>query len=129
MIEPVFEQYVKNALNDGSKALAAHHAPNLVADLIAQIRPSKPHQVDAAIKAIQALCYLLNSDAEKARLLREAILQLLSERKPISLFLLARHSVFTGFFTEMRRRISHKFLPEAIDSSYLIDLFALFFTK
>ncbi|MBC7698100.1 MAG: site-specific recombinase [Bacteroidia bacterium] len=129
MIEPVFKQYVKNALNDGSKALASHHAPNLVADLIAQIRPSKPQQVDAAIKAIQALCYLLNSDAEKARLLREAILQLLSERKPISLFLLARHSVFTGFFTEMRRRISHKFLPEAIDSSYLIDLFALFFTK
>ena len=129
MIELVFEQYAKNALNDGSKALAAHHAPNLLADLIAQIRPPKPQQVDAAIKAIQALCYLLNTDTEKAQLLREALLQLLSERKPISLFLLARHSVFTGFFTEMRRRISHKFLPEAIDSSYLIDLFALFFTK
>ncbi|MES2181696.1 MAG: preprotein translocase subunit TatB, partial [Pseudomonadota bacterium] len=123
MIENVFEQYAKDVDR------AHQRAPNLIAGLVAQIRPAKPKQVDIAVKAIQALCYLLNDDPEKARLLREAILQLLSERKPISLFLLARHSVFTGFFTEIRRRIAHKFLPEAIDSSYLIDLFALFFTK
>lgn len=123
MIENVFEQYAKDVDR------AHQRAPNLIASLVAQIRPAKPKQVDIAVKAIQALCYLLNDDPEKARLLREAILQLLSERKPISLFLLARHSVFTGFFTEIRRRIAHKFLPEAIDSSYLIDLFALFFTK
>ena len=140
MIEDVFEKYAadsskaianKAADSDNTKykSLPAHYAPHLIAELIAQIRPPKPQQVDVAVKAIQALCYLLNSDPEKARLLRDAILQLLSEHKPISLFLLARHSVFTGFFTEMRRRIAHKFLPEAIDSSYLIDLFALFFTK
>ncbi len=141
MIEHVFEQYAKEASkalenqagastdSTKDKLLAAHCAPHLIADLIAQIRPPKPQQVDAAVKAIQALCYLLNSDPEKTRVLREAILQLLSEHKPISLFLLARHSVFTGFFTEMRRRIAHKFLPEAIDTTYLIDLFALFFTK
>ncbi|MEO6119023.1 MAG: hypothetical protein ABIP37_08110, partial [Methylotenera sp.] len=139
MIEHVFEQYAIDAskasvkLGDASKddarSLASHRAPHLIADLITQIRPPKPQQVDAAVKAIHALCYVLNSDPEKARVLREAILVLLSEHKPISLFLLARHSVFTGFFTEMRRRIAHKFLPEAIDSTYLIDLFALFFTK
>jgi site-specific recombinase len=82
-----------------------------------------------AIKAIQALCYLLKSNPEKAHQLREAILRLLSEHKPISLFLVARHSAFSGFFTEMRRRIGHKLLPEAIDEAYLIDLFACFFTK
>ncbi|HYN53335.1 MAG TPA: site-specific recombinase [Methylotenera sp.] len=139
MIEHVFEQYAKDASKasvnqvdaskDDAKGLAAHRAPHLIADLITQIRPPKPQQVDAAVKAIHALCYVLNSDPEKARVLREAILVLLSEHKPISLFLLARHSVFTGFFTEMRRRIAHKLLPEAIDSTYLIDLFALFFTK
>ena len=104
-----------------------HSAPQFVAELIAEMRPRKPHQADAAIKAIQALCYLLHTDTEKARLLREAVLCLLSEHKPISLFLVSRHSVFSGFFAEMRRRIAHKFLPDAIDSSYLIDLFALFF--
>lgn len=106
-----------------------HSAPQFIAELIAEIRPCKPHQADAAIKAIQALCYLLHTDAEKARLLREAVLCLLSEHKPISLFLVSRHSVFSGFFAEMRRRIAHKILPDAIDSAYLIDLFALFFNR
>ncbi|MEO7343260.1 MAG: preprotein translocase subunit TatB, partial [Methylotenera sp.] len=118
MIERAFEQYAQH-----------QRAPQLLSDLITEIRPPKPHQADFAVKAIQALCYLLNSDLEKARLLREAIFLLLSEHKPISLFLIVRHSVFSGFFAEMRRRIAHKFLPEAIDTSYLIDLFALFFTK
>ena len=119
MIEHVFEQYAKNP----------YCAPQLIADLVKKIRPPKPHQVEVAVKAIQALCYLLNHDPEKTQLLRQAVLRLLSEHKPISLFLVARHSVFSGFFTEMRRRIAHKFLPEAVDSSYLIDLFAIFFTE
>ena len=124
MIEQAFKTYTEAHTNEHNLA-----PPQLIADLIAQIRPSRPHQMDAAVKAIQALCYLLNQDPEKARLLREAILTLLSKHKPISLFLVARHSVLTGFFTEMCRRISHNVLPEAIDSAYLIDLFALFFTK
>ncbi|MDO9280983.1 MAG: site-specific recombinase [Methylotenera sp.] len=118
MIEQVFAQYMQH-----------QRAPQLISDLIAQIRPFKSDQTEIAVKAIHALCYVLNTDFEKARLLREAILQLLSEYKPISLFVIARHSVFTGFFVEMRRRIAHKILPEAVDTSYLIDLFALFFTK
>lgn len=119
MIEHVFQRY------------QAHPDPaaQLIAGLVAQIRPPAPGRTDAAVKAIQALCYLLNQDPEKARILREAILSLLSERKPISLFVVARYSVFTGFFTELYRRISHKLLPDAIDASYLIDLFALFFNK
>lgn len=117
-IERIFQQYV-------------HHqnAPEFIAELIAEIRPPKPHQVDVAVKAIQAVCYLLNTDSCKAKSLRDAVLQLLSEHHPISLFLVSRHSVFTGFLAEMRRRLSHKILPEAVDSSYLIDLFSLFFTK
>lgn len=118
-IEQVFEQYVSQH----------SYAPQFIAELVAEIRPPKPQHTDAAVKAIQALCYLLHTDHEKARLLREALLQLLSEHNPISLFLISRHSVFSGFFSEMRRRIAHKFLPEAIDSAYLIDLFALFFNR
>lgn len=118
-IEQVFGQY----------AHQHHYAPRLIAELIAETRPPKPHQADFAVKAIQALCFLLKTDPEKTRLLREAILQLLSEHKPISLFLISRHSVFTGFLSEMRRRLAHKLLPDAVDNAYLIDLFALFFTK
>lgn len=122
MLVSVFEQYVADSKNP-------QRAIPLISELIAKIRPENPHQVEAAVKSIQALCYLLNQDSAKAQLLRDAILHLLSERKPISLYLIARHSVFTGFFTEMRRRLSHKVLPEAVDTTYLIDLFALFFTK
>jgi len=123
MLEQVFEQYAKSTLREPQRTIT------FVATLIAKIRPPKPHNIECAVKAIQALCYLLNNDTEKARVLREAMLRLLSEHKPISLFLVSRHSAFAGFFTEMRRRISHKILPEAVDTSYLIDLFALFFTK
>ena len=122
MLASAFDQYAADAENP-------QRCIRLIADLMANIRPEKPHQVDAAVKSIQALCYLFHQDTEKANVLRDAILQLLSERKPISLYLIARHSVFNGFFTEMRRRFSHKLLPEAVDTAYLIDLFAIFFSK
>ncbi len=104
-------------------------AQQLIADLVADIRPPKPNQTEVAIKALQALCYLLDHHPSYAKQLREAILWLLSEHKPISLFLTSRHSVFSGFFTEMLRRMAHKLLPAALDPSYLVDSFALFFSK
>ncbi|PPC95065.1 MAG: preprotein translocase subunit TatB [Methylotenera sp.] len=119
MIEHVFQRYSNHP----------DPAPQLIAGLVENIRPAKPQHTESAVKAIQALCYQLNQDPEKARILREAILSLLSERNPISLFVVARYSVFTGFFTELYRRFTHKLLPDAIDPSYLIDLFALFFNK
>jgi site-specific recombinase len=118
-MEQVFEQCAQQQ----------DYAQQLITDLIAEIRPAKPDQTELAIKAIQALCYLLTTDPQKAQLLREAVLHLLSESKPITLFLISRHSVFTSFFSEMRRRISHKLLPDAIDRDYLIDLFSLFFSE
>jgi len=120
----IFEQYAS-----APHANTFQHAPQLIADLIADIRPEKPQQTEVAVKAIQALCHLLHQNPGYARQLREAILCLLSEHKPISLFLIARHSVFSGFFSEMLRRIAHKVLPEAVDPTYLIDSFALFFPK
>lgn len=118
LMDQAFEQHANNA-----------DAPQLIADLLAQIRPEKPEQTDSAVKSIQALCYLLSTDAVKASQLRGAILLLLSTYNPLSLFLIARNSVFTGFFAEMRKRISHKILPEAINDAYLVDLFSVFFTK
>lgn len=105
------------------------YAQQLITDLVAEIRPANPDQTELAVKAIQALCYLLTADPQKAQLLRQTVLQLLSESKPITLFLISRHSVFTSFFSEMRRRLSHKLLPDAINRDYLIDLFTLFFSK
>lgn len=121
MIAQVFSEYqVADKTNPESTI-------QFVRALIDEIRPEKTSQVDHAIKAIQALCYLLQQDATKAAMLREAILKLLAEHQPISLLVDSRHSAFSGFFTEMRRRIAHQFLPSAIDRNYLADLFSVFF--
>lgn len=127
MIEQVFERYIRETHLKGQSAVEACNI-ELITALVAQVRPKKPHQYDDAIKSLQALCYVLNHDAQKTAILRTAILTLLSQHKPISLFLVARHSLFTGFLSEMWRRIVHKALPEAVNPDYLIDLFALFFS-
>ena len=61
--------------------------------------------------------------------LRDVLLTLLSARKPISIFADSGIQPSTGFFSEMRRRIGHKLLPNAIDKNYLKDVFGLLFNK
>ncbi|CAG0953742.1 hypothetical protein MTYP_00339 [Methylophilaceae bacterium] len=100
-----------------------------LADLIAEIRPPRISQADHATHAVQALCYVLNSDPAKVRVLRDAILRLLARHKPVSLFVDSGIQPSTGFFTELWRRVGHKLLPAAIDSRYLKDLFAKIFPK
>ncbi len=117
-IARVFDEYAQH--QDSSR---------FVAETIAILRPQTVSTFEPVEESLRALCSVLNADAEKARLLREALLELLSTRHPVSLFLVSRHSVFSGFFAEMRRRIAHKILPDAINPDYLVDLFSIFFSK
>lgn len=100
----------------------------LVADLVAQIRPERLSQIDHAAQTIEALCHVLDHDPEKAQLLRDVILSLLGERKPISLYVDSGIQPSSGFFTEMWRRFSHKILPDAIDPTCLKDVFSQIFS-
>jgi len=102
---------------------------SLLAELVAKIRPPKPYQADYATNAVQALCHLLNRNSAYPQLLRDAILRLLGERKPVSFYVDSGIQPNSGFFSEMRRRIGHKILPDAINPAYLKDVFALIFTK
>lgn len=113
------------------QAHAAQHTPavKLIADLVAEIRPASVTAADQAAHAVQALCHILNSDAEKARLLREAVLSLLAGRKPLSLYVDSGIQPNSGFFTELSRRVGHKLLPDAINPAYLKDLFAQIFPQ
>lgn len=119
MMEKILHKY---AVQKGDPA-------QLLAELVNEIRPPKAHQAQSAAHAIQALCYILNNDIGKARLLRDAILHLLGERKPVSLLVDSGIQPNSGFFTEMCRRFSHKLLPAAVDPAYLKDLFAVIFSK
>lgn len=102
---------------------------DLVASLVAEIRPPKPHQVDYAVHAVQGLCHILGQHPEYAELLRNALLTLLSGRKPTSLYVDSGIQPSSGFFTELFRRVGHKILPDAINAAYLKDLFGLLFSK
>ncbi|MCB5186659.1 site-specific recombinase [Methylobacillus caricis] len=116
------------------KILSAYTVQNintarLLADLVAELRPASLSETDDAAHSIQALCHVLNSDPQKAVLLRDGIVSLLSGRKPVSLYVDSGIQPNSGFFTELWRRIGHKLLPDAINPAYLKDLFAEIFPK
>lgn len=124
-MEHIFRQYTSEQAS--STKLVDPVA--LVTDLVDQIRPANATQVADAVYAIQALCYLLDHHPEYVALLRDSLLRLLGERKPVSLYVDAGIQPSSGFFTEMRRRVGHKLLPDAVDDSYLKDIFSQIFCK
>lgn len=124
-MEHIFRQYAAQQ----ASAAEPINPVALVIDLVDQIRPDNPSQVADAVYAIQALCYLLDHHPDYAAMLRASLLRLLGERKPVSLYVDAGIQPNSGFFTEMHRRIGHKLLPDAVDTSYLKDIFAQIFCK
>lgn len=101
----------------------------LIAVLVAKIRPPKARVTDHAAHMIQALCHILGGQPELRAVLRNALLELLGTRKPVSLYVESGVLPNTGFFSELYRRISHKLLPDAIDTGYLKDILALVFIR
>ena len=99
----------------------------LLTELVAQMRPGRQQHSDHAVHAIQALCHVLHRHPEYVPLLRTAILTLIGKHKPVSLIADAGIHPNSGFFSELWRRIGHKFLPEAVNPAYLKDLFAQIF--
>jgi site-specific recombinase len=116
---------IENILN--RYAMEKGREPELLAEIVAEIRPPRFSNTDHATHALQALCYVLNNDPAKAELLRNAILTLLAVHKPVSLFADSGIHPSTGFFTELSRRLGHKILPAAVDRRYLKDLFSKIF--
>jgi len=100
----------------------------LVAALIARIRPPRRAAADYASNMLNALCHTLNAQPELRAVLRNALMDLLSTHKPVSVYAESGILPNTGFFSEMYRRLSHRLLPDAIDPNYLHDLFAVVFT-
>src|SRR3989338_2266938 len=117
------------------EALLQQHLQNsgdparLIAGLVAKIRPPKARDADHAAHMIQALCHILGTRPELRTALRDALFELLGTRKPVSLYVESGVLPSTGFFSELHRRISHKLLPDAIDTGYLKDIFALVFIR
>ncbi len=101
----------------------------LITELVGKIRPRKARDAGYAVHMIQALCHILGMRPEFRAGLRDALLELLGTRKPVSLYVESGVLPNTGFFSELHRRISHKILPDAIDAGYLKDILALIFIR
>ncbi len=102
---------------------------NLLSELIAQIRPPKINKIQYSVNAIQSLCYVLNANQYYADYLRDVLLTLVTARKPVSIFADSGIQPSTGFFSEISRRVGHKLLPNAVDKTYLKDVFGIIFSK
>lgn len=117
----IFNQYQQK------QTASLANTTELLIALIAEIRPEDANHHEEAAHAIQALCFTLNQHPEFAALLRHAILQTIQEKKSVSLFADSGIQTNHGFFAELFRRISHRILPDAVDSQYLKDVFGLIF--
>ncbi len=97
-----------------------HPAPtDLLALLVAELRPENPDQLEDAERRLRALCHLLETRSDLRRAVREAILGLSTETRHADLYASTGILPNTGFFTELFRRIGHKLLPEALDDERL----------
>ena len=101
--------------------------PATLIALIDEIRPRVPHDGTAALTNLRALVLLLENRPELAVALRTYLLGLLESRRHSHLY--ADTGILTneGFFTTVKKRITHRLLPEETRDEYLKDLFGLVF--
>ena len=101
----------------------------MLSELVAQIRPARSGNGEAATRAIYALCYLLSQHADFRAELRGSLLSLFSELEQVSMYASVGILPNTGFFSEAARRISHKVLPEVVDPLRMKDLLTQLFYR
>lgn len=123
MMQSILQKYYEKSPTQDDDAI------NLLSELIGQIRPPKVNKIEYSVNAIQSLCFVLNANQYYADYLRDILLTLLTERKPVSIFADSGIQPSTGFFSEISRRVGHKLLPNAVDKAYLKDVFGLIFSK
>ena len=124
MIQSILQSHLEKTRLNGSI-----DDVGLLAEIVDAIRPDKLSKLEDATHAVQALCFSLNENKTYAEYVRNGILALIITHRPISIFADSGIQPSSGFFSEMSRRISHKILPEAVDSRYLKDVFGQIFTK
>lgn len=103
-------------------------AQQLLTSVVAELRPQGREPADRAGSLVLALCRVLDTQPEARAAMRKALLSLLAERRPVSLYVDAGIPPSHSFFSELKRRVSHKLLPEATDFAYLRHVFAAVFS-
>ncbi|MCX7891378.1 MAG: site-specific recombinase [Burkholderiales bacterium] len=95
--------------------------------LVAEIRPRRARDAEAAAAGLRELNALLESRADYREALGNAVVALFADTRSVSFYTDAGILPGTGFFPELRRRLAHRLLPEVPDPGYLKDAVAMVF--
>lgn len=100
-----------------------------LAELVNALRPAHDGDADAAVEKLRELCRLLDVGPEFRSGLRQALLDLFTQRRSVLLFATSGIYPETGVMAETLRRLSHKLLPEAVDQVQMKDVFGRIFRR
>lgn len=100
-------------------ALPDSDLPELLAELVAQLRPDDAADSESARRNLQALCHILNTRPELRHALRNGLTKLAQTYRHGELYTSTGILPNTGFVAETLHRIGHKLLPEVLDPDLL----------
>lgn len=102
----------------------------LLTELVDQLRPKNPEDIESATARIQSLTFMLEADPKLRKQVRDSIETLFSTRKAGSLYVALGILPITGFFSETWRRITHTLLPDVQNpDEYLGDMLQSLFSR
>lgn len=109
-------------------ARATGNAPDLLADLVAALRPRRGHPQEAAAR-LESLCILLEQRPDLATGLREHLVRVVGSRRQAHLYSDTGILDGNGFFSELRQRLGWKLLPPAVNDAHFKDVFGTLFPR
>lgn len=101
----------------------------LVRDLMESLRPRSRRNRGEAARSWRAVLSLLEADGGYRRAAAQTVLAMFAGRDQRSLYAEAGVLPNTGFFSELRRSLAHKVLPEVVDEGNLRDCVAVVFPR
>lgn len=101
----------------------------LLAALVDLLRPARAADANSARHKLHALCYLLGTRRDLRQGLRRGVLTLLDTRRQLSLYAGSGMLPHPGFFSEWRRRMARRVLPDVVDPDRLADVIGCVFHR
>lgn len=101
----------------------------LVTMLVASLRPRKRADIEDAIQRWQHMNQLLACSPDYRHALRRTVVRLLASRHQVSFYTESGLLPNSGFFSELNRKLMHKWLPEPCDDSDLRSCVARIFSR
>lgn len=97
--------------------------------LIDELRPPRARKVEQAAASLSRLTGILKSRPDLRRCVGESVVGLFQQRKQVSLYVSSGLLPSTGFFSEVKHRLSSRWLPGVIDHGYIKDLLGVLFHR